>query len=140
MYGQFHRSHYDWWAFPIDQPSSHGDKYQVDAPDLPAYLENKLFIDALRSNSVLVCRAWGYDLVKGHSLAGDLTADQKWQGWPIRLYKMTLSLELFKQYDLHRNAVKYGIELIDRGCKFHYMRDLSGYFNQFRQTRGEGEK
>jgi hypothetical protein len=66
-------------------------------------------------------------------LEGKLYPDQRWQNWPIRLYKMTRSLQLFKQDDLHRNAVRYGLQLIDQGHKFHYMRDLSAYFNQFRE-------
>ena len=28
-YATFHHSHYDWWAFPYDQPSSYRDKYQI---------------------------------------------------------------------------------------------------------------
>lgn len=28
-YSVFHSSHYDWWAFPVDTPSSHGEKYMV---------------------------------------------------------------------------------------------------------------
>ena len=28
-YSTFHHSHYDWWAFPYDKPSSYRDKYQV---------------------------------------------------------------------------------------------------------------
>ena len=30
----FHHSHYDWWAFPIDQPSSYGSAYQVGKEEL----------------------------------------------------------------------------------------------------------
>jgi hypothetical protein len=82
-----------------------------------------------------VCKSWGYDLVKGRSLPStELSSHQKWQRWPIRLYKMAKSLELFQQYDLHRNAIKYGCELIDKGEKFYYMRDLSAYFKEFLKT------
>lgn len=49
---------------------------------------------ALRSNSILVCLSWGYDLVKGEEIKVK-TKDQKWQNWPIRLYKMANSLEYF---------------------------------------------
>jgi hypothetical protein len=24
-----HHSHYDWWAFPIDENSSYGDEYRI---------------------------------------------------------------------------------------------------------------
>jgi hypothetical protein len=33
-YSMFHRSHYDWWAFPIDQLSSHGDKFKVGPEEI----------------------------------------------------------------------------------------------------------
>ena len=55
--------------------------------------------------------------------------DQKWQNWPIRLWKMSVSLELFKQKDLLINAVKYGNYLVDD--KEHFMfrkKDLSIFF------------
>lgn len=54
--------------------------------------------------------------------------DQKWQRWPIRLYKMARSLQLFKQNDLHKHAVNYGCILIGRGEKFQYKKDFSAYF------------
>lgn len=30
---QFHYSHYDWWAFPINRKSSYGDKYKLFPED-----------------------------------------------------------------------------------------------------------
>lgn len=33
-YYRIHHSHYDWWAFPIDEISSYGDKYQVLEKDI----------------------------------------------------------------------------------------------------------
>lgn len=132
-YYTIHHSHYDWWAFPINEISSHGTKYQVDEKDMSEFKKNEKFIEALRSNAILVCKAWGYDLVQGKPFSA-VTADQKWQNWPIRLYKMTKSLELFEQNDLHANAAHYGIGLIDKGHKFVYgPKDLKPYFNQFRK-------
>ena len=32
-YRAFHQSHYDWWAFPVDAPSSHGDKFQIGSEE-----------------------------------------------------------------------------------------------------------
>lgn len=133
-YYRIHHSHYDWWAFPINETSSHGDKYQVMDKDVDLFKGNPQFVKALRSNAILVCKAWGYNLEEG-VLYKNVTPDQKWQGWPIRLYKMSRSLELFQQIDLHANAVKYGISLIDKGNKFFYKHDLSEYFNQFRAKK-----
>ena len=64
-YQKFHHAHYDWWAFPVDRPSSHGDKFQVGKEEWEVMRHDEKFIQALRSNAVMVCRAWGYDLVKG---------------------------------------------------------------------------
>lgn len=64
-YYRFHHSHYDWWAFPINQPSSHGDKYQIMDKDIEMFKEKPQFINALKSNAILVCKAWGYNLVTG---------------------------------------------------------------------------
>ena len=30
----FHDQHYDWWAFPINKPSSYGDKFQLAPGDI----------------------------------------------------------------------------------------------------------
>jgi hypothetical protein len=55
--------------------------------------------------------------------------DQEWQEWPIRLYKMTSSLELFRQEDLFKNAVLYGHLLIKRKHNFEYLGTrLDSYF------------
>lgn len=61
--------------------------------------------------------------------------DQKWTHWPIRLYKMSNSLELFEQVDLHVNSVRYGLGLIRRGERFIYSgKDLEGYYVRFEET------
>lgn len=61
-YATFHSAHYDWWAFPYDQPSSYRDLYQIGPQERAALLHDQDFIHALRTNAILVCRAWGYDL------------------------------------------------------------------------------
>jgi hypothetical protein len=39
-FGQFHWSHYDWWAFPIDRKSSYGDKYKLCLADRAFLLDD----------------------------------------------------------------------------------------------------
>ena len=65
-YATFHHSHYDWWAFPYDKPSSYRDKYQVGPEEREHLINDKEFIEALRGNAILVCRSWGWNLVKGY--------------------------------------------------------------------------
>lgn len=62
-YSEIHYSHYDWWAFPIDKCSSYGDQYKITEEDYKYLSKEKNFIQALRSNATLVCKAWGYDLI-----------------------------------------------------------------------------
>lgn len=40
-YGTFHSSHYDWWAFPYDQPSSYRDKYQIGPVEKEQLIHDK---------------------------------------------------------------------------------------------------
>ena len=93
-YAQFHHNHYDWWAFPINAPSSKGDTYQVLQQDKSYFTSSNEFMNALRENAIMVCEAWGYDLMNGQEIK-NCTLSQRWQNWPIRLYKMTISLKLF---------------------------------------------
>lgn len=37
----FHSSHYDWWAFPVDQPSSYRDKYQIGPVERSQLIQDK---------------------------------------------------------------------------------------------------
>lgn len=130
----FHSSHYDWWAFPIDQYSSQGDKYKVGEYEISIMKQSPEFMQALQGNAKMVCCAWGYDLQKGE-LIKSVGEDQRWHNWPIRLYKMTKSLEIFGSAKLFQNAVKYGRILIKEGKNFHYnKRQLSEYFIQ----KGDG--
>ena len=125
----FHSSHYDWWAFPIDKPSSsYGTKYKLGEIQLAKLRDNPHFIQHLRSNAILVCRSWGWDLQAGKQIK-DATPDQRWQRWPIRLSKMCRSLQIFKQDDLFRNSLKLGIDLLKEYKKFTYGgKDLTPYF------------
>ena len=126
-WGAIHEAHYDWWAFPIDRPSSYGSAYQIGTDEFDHLSTDKEFIEALRINSIIVCQAWGWDLIKGEKIITK-EKDQKWQDWPVRLYKMSMSLELFKQDDLLRNAVKYGNELIKEKKYFTFRKNDLGEF------------
>jgi hypothetical protein len=77
-----------------------------------------------------VCKSWGYDLVKGKMIPlADRTEHQKWQRWPIRLYKMANSLELFEMLELRNSAVLYALSIMNKGEHFHWRgKDLEGYF------------
>ena len=130
-YGLFHSSHYDWWAFPIDKLSSKGQKYMVTSQEKTKLIKDEQFMQALRTNAILVSRSWGYDLQKGIDIISKMK-EQSWHKWPIRLYKMSNSLQLFEQWHLHRNSIKYGMELINRGENFSYFNEnLDRYYKEW---------
>ena len=86
-----------------------------------------------------MCCSWGYDLREG-KLIRNPEGDQRWQRWPIRLYKMTRSLELFGKKQLHENAVKYGRELIRKGERFVYGgKNLAEYFMSGEEAKRESK-
>lgn len=118
-WGSFHRNHYDWWAFPIDQPSSMGLKYCV-TPDAVAVLKHsEEFIGHLRRLAELLLLSWGWDATTG-SPVPDPQPNQEWAGWPIRLQKCHRSLVLFGIDDLAEHVAKYARYLHDRGTRFEY--------------------
>ena len=55
--------------------------------------------------------------------------DQSWQGWPIRLYKASKSLELFGFTQLFESIKAFANELIENDENMEYNgRDLSLLF------------
>ena len=124
----FHRSHYDWWAFPVDAPSQHGFTYALTPDAIETLRHDQDFLASLRRAAVLLLMSWGRDARTGKDVEYPTPA-QVWQNWPIRLYKCARSLEIFEQWDLFNVARDYALELIDQGHSFHWNgRDLADYF------------
>ena len=123
-WGEFHRNHYDWWAFPIDQPSSFGFKYTVTAEALAELQNDAEFIGSLQKAAKLLFLSWGWDIHK-RDFVDDPDPDQAWADWPIRLAKCNRSLKLFELSELVESTVIYSTWLLDRGESFSYNgRDL----------------
>lgn len=127
----FNHSHYDWWAFPIDKSSqAYQDQYRLYADDIVELRADGQFMNALRSNAVMVCEGWGWDLENGVFIA-NVDKDQHWGEWPIRLSKMCRSLQIFGEDNLCKNAVLYGIILLEYYKQFAYGGQfLSEYFRK----------
>lgn len=124
----FHRSHYDWWAFPVDAPSAHGFKYTLTSDAIETLRRDRDFLDNLRSAAVLLLRSWGWDVTQGKPVEAP-RASQVWQHWPVRLYKCTRSLEIFEQWDLFNACRDYALSLVNLGHDFNWNgRDLRHYF------------
>lgn len=124
----FHTGHYDWWAFPIDRPSSQGLMWTVCAGEIRALNEDSDFGIRYRRGLELVALSWGWDIRQGNEIAAP-APHQQWRDWPIRLHKMTVSADLFGELEFHESLRKYGRLLIGRGKSMSYNgRDLSETF------------
>ena len=119
---QFHRSHYDWWAFPIAQPSrSYGHAYAVPWEVVLELREDPAFLASLSRAIELLLEAWGWDSGNAQPLP-DPAPDQAWAHWPIRLKKATVSARLFGLEDAVSSLVAYAEWLEGRGELRRYRR------------------
>jgi len=119
-WGKFHSSHYDWWAFPIDAPSSYGFKYCLTPQSVAALSKDESFIASLRESATLLMLSWGWEIFKS-KLVDEPQPDQSWANWPIRLAKCIRSLNLFGQGDIVQSARSFATLLESQGVSFEYM-------------------
>jgi len=123
----FHSAHYDWWMFPTDEPSGYGFAYTVYEGEVAALRADGDYLRHYLEGANLLALSWGWDLGAAAPLAGP-EPDQRWQDWPIRLYKATRSLRLFGCDREFHSFRSYGRRLLEGGASFEYHRDLSGLF------------
>ena len=127
-WGIFHRSHYDWWAFPIDQPSAYGFKWVVYEGEIAELKTDAAFMSSYRRGLILLATSWGWDLDSAGFLT-NLLPSQCWHNWPIRLYKAAYSARLFGEEAAFESLKKYASFLHESGESFEYNgRDLFELF------------
>jgi hypothetical protein len=124
---EIHQQHYDWWMFPIDEPSAHGVAWTVYEGDVAELKADSEYMERYLLGVELLAAAWGWDLQQGCPLR-EPQPDQCWQRWPIRLYKAARSVQLFGFNKEFASLRSLGQELIRRGESMYYRRDLSGLF------------
>ena len=79
-YEDFHHNHYDWWAFPSDQPSSYGFKYVVLSEDIDELKQDKGFMARFKRGLELTFESWGWNLSHACELPrNSLSIHQRWQ-------------------------------------------------------------
>jgi hypothetical protein len=122
-----HRTHYDWWMFPVDEPSSYGLMYTVYEGDVAELKEDASYIERYLEGASLLALSWGWDLQAVRPVAHPARG-QAWQEWPIRLYKATKSLNLFGFEQQFRSFRAYGRGLMAMGHSFDYTRDIKSLF------------
>ena len=81
--------HFDWWAFPIDANSGHGDRFNV-APALGELRQNSEFLSAVLENAQLLAIGLGYDLA-----TGQIIDPARAEHYGVRLYKCVRALHLW---------------------------------------------
>ena len=124
----FHRSHYDWWAFPIDRPSSHGYMWTVYAADIAELQEDQLFTNRYVRGVCLVAASWGWDVFRKNYIPDPQPA-QRWHQWPVRLHKMAQSVKLFGYDELFNSLRTYAGDLMTQGETMSYNgKDLTRLF------------
>jgi hypothetical protein len=85
-WSRFDTAHFDWWMFPINEPSRHGMLYAIPSrDDVELLMALPEFRKGFIAGFVLVTKAWGWDLTRRCWMR---SRPSKWKGRPIRLYKM----------------------------------------------------
>lgn len=120
----FHSGHYDWWAFPIDRPSSLGFSYTLDEQSTALLRHDEAFLARHKLGCTLVLLSWGYSVETGEFVS-DPAEHQAWARWPIRLEKCARSMALLNQRPHFEHCARLARMLQNRGESFEYLgRDL----------------
>lgn len=121
----FHSKHYDWWMFPISEPSSMGFAYVVYESEIEELLSIEGFRDRHAEGAQLLLKSWGWDYETNEPISNP-EPSQAWSNWPIRLYKCAASMKLFGQTEMYESCLAFARHLKSQGVSFTYgKRDLA---------------
>lgn len=121
---RIHDDHYDWWMFPIDKPSRLGFAWTVYRDEIDALRSDPAWMADYLEGVRLEALAWGWDLDRAMPVEPP-DPHQGWHDWPIRLEKLTRSLEIFGCDRELASMVAFARQLADREVSFRYgSRDL----------------
>lgn len=125
-----HNAHYDWWMFPIDEPSKFGKAYTVYAGDIAELKQDAAYVQSYLRGVELLAFAWGWDLAKRQYVPKPQPG-QKWSDWAIRLYKAARSLQLFGYTDAFESLKTFALDLLRTGQQLQFNgKDLSRLFTE----------
>jgi len=99
--------HFDWWAFPIDANSGHGDRYNV-TPAINELRNSAAFLETVLENAQLLSTGLGYSLEFGQVI-DPARADK----YAVRLFKCGRALHLWGMPVVHRAFVGCIEHLLD---------------------------
>ncbi len=125
-----HHNHYDWWMFPVSHPSGFGLEWTVYAGDITELKQDKDYLrDYLRGVELLMA-SFGWDL-QAQGFLPDPKPDQRWQNWPVRLYKAADSVQSFGFDEQYASIQKYALSLIQQGVSMRYNdKNLAVFFTE----------
>lgn len=123
-----HGDHYDWWMFPIDDPSAYGFAWTVYEGDVAELKQDAAFVRRYLRGVELLAQSWGWDLARAGYLPEPHDAGQAWQHWPIRLFKAAKSVKLFGFEREFQSLRTLAQRLMAGGEQMYYRRDLSWLF------------
>ncbi len=133
---EFHRNHYDWWAFPINRPSAYGLAWTVYEGEIAELNSDPAFVERFRRGEELLAASWGWDLGAQDYLP-NLAPRQAWHNWPVRLFKAAQSAQIFGHDGIFASWKKYALILMGAGERFEYSgHDLSWLFTTGIDPRG----
>eukprot|EP00747_Dinoflagellata_sp_TGD_P167059 gnl/TRDRNA2_/TRDRNA2_190864_c0_seq1.p1 gnl/TRDRNA2_/TRDRNA2_190864_c0~~gnl/TRDRNA2_/TRDRNA2_190864_c0_seq1.p1 ORF type:complete len:324 (-),score=52.65 gnl/TRDRNA2_/TRDRNA2_190864_c0_seq1:14-985(-) len=108
-YDRWHRAHFDWWAFPIDDGSKAAFNVTSEE-DVEALRSDPEWLSRYHECVVLVARSWGWD-VEAETRIADASPGQHWRNLDVRLAKICRSLYLFEQEQLLSSMQKFATEI-----------------------------
>ncbi|MCU0512221.1 MAG: hypothetical protein MUE40_06590 [Anaerolineae bacterium] len=125
---EIHLAHYEWWMYPIDEPSSYRLAWTVYAGDVAELKQDADYLGRYVRGVELLAAAWGWQLAAADFIAQP-HPDQRWHNWPIRLYKCARSLSLFGFTGEFESLRRYAHHLMQQGKTMQWQgRDLGVLF------------
>eukprot|EP00930_Biecheleria_cincta_P043913 TRINITY_DN30130_c0_g1_i1.p1 TRINITY_DN30130_c0_g1~~TRINITY_DN30130_c0_g1_i1.p1 ORF type:complete len:261 (+),score=44.79 TRINITY_DN30130_c0_g1_i1:34-783(+) len=106
---KIHRSHYDWWMFPIDDGSK-ADFNVTSEADISMLRSDAEWLEGYRDAVRLVAKAWGWDTATAEMIEPKAEG-MGYKGWDVRLAKICRSLFLFEEEPLLANMQKFAREI-----------------------------
>jgi hypothetical protein len=99
-------AYYDWWMFPVRTESSYGSRYTLSEAEIAELKADPHFMKDYRRAVKLVIQAWGWDLESGKAIV-PLQKGQGWDGYGVRLAKMSDSLYWFGEDELRKKVENF---------------------------------
>ena len=113
---EFHVNHYDWWASPINKPSSYDFSYTVYSCEIAVVRQDEAFMQLHRHGAQLLL-PYGWDFFVG-AVMSDPAPGHAQANLPIRSSNCARHIWLFSQVEQYESCVEYDKYLKAEGRSF----------------------